>query len=675
MPLVPPNLDDRTFEQLVAEVRRRIPTYTPEWTDLNDGDPGVTLAQLFAFMTEGLLFQLNQVPDKGLVTFLKMVGAELHPATPAVADVTFIPVGTAGPSSPLTFDIDARTQVQTAGPPPGQKAPITFETIRPFTVINGSIIDLVVGDCDGNYLSRKAENDAKTGTFKPLGAAKTIEDALYIVLDLNVTAGAPAWPEGTIRIRADVAGSSEVGEPKVPDDEASPRIAWSYSSGVTSVGGATMVSFSPIKPALDSTRELTQSGYIEITFEAPDVMKRAGASVLPKAFQGRFILRAQVLRPSSYGTSPPVLKSVRINTVTARSLTTVRNELLGRSTGLPFQRFKLANAPVFPGSTTIKVNEGGGNIVTWKETLDLFTADANDRVFQVLPATGEVLFGDGAHGLIPAPDDGSSTAGNVSASEYQYGGGTSGNVGAGTLTRVIAPAGLPSFDATNLLAARGGDDEEPVDAGVTRAPAVVRSRYRAVSAADFEALAREAPETRIARAHALPNTRPGLRAGASPGSVTLVLVPNAPFQESLTGPIPLLPETADKVRRYLDQRRLVTTELFTRGAVFRAVTVTTSILLAQGASLSATRSGALAALHRYFHALTGGDDGQGWPFGGAIYFSRVFHELLAVSGIARVDELSIAIDGGSAVSCADVPLNGGELLYSKDHLVHVRVEA
>src|SRR4051794_34411476 len=107
MPLVAPNLDTRTFEQILTEVRRRVPTYTPEWTDLNDGDPGITLAQLFAFMSEQLLFQVNQVPDKGLITFLKMVGAELHPATPAVADITFIPTGQSGVGSDPTFPLDA----------------------------------------------------------------------------------------------------------------------------------------------------------------------------------------------------------------------------------------------------------------------------------------------------------------------------------------------------------------------------------------------------------------------------------------------------------------------------------------------------------------------------------------------------------------------------------------
>jgi hypothetical protein len=675
MPLVPPNLDTRTFEQILTEVRRRVPTYTPEWTDLNDGDPGITLAQLFAFMSEQLLFQVNQVPEKGLITFLKMVGAELHPATPAVADITFIPTGANNVGADPTFPLDARTQVQTSGPPPGQKTPITFETIRPFTVINGTIEDLVTSNATGAYPSVKASNDSKVGTYAPFGAAKTVEDAFFIVLDLNVKAGAPPWPMGTFRVRVDVAGSTDVGEPGEPDATGSaPRIAWSYSSGTTSVGGETMVTFSPMTPASDSTLELTRSGYLEFTFDNADVMKRVTASgVLPAAFQDRFVLRAQVIRPGGYGTQPPVLKSVRLNTVTARCLTTVRDEDLGSSTGLPFQRFRLANVPVFPMSTSISVEEVGLTPVPWKETLDLFAAGPDDRVYQVIPATGEILFGDGVHGKIPPPDDGSDATGNVKAVEYQYGGGLGGNVGAGKLTRVLASPGPPSYDATNFLPARGGDDEEPVSLGVARAPAVIRSRYRAVSGADFEALARETPETHIARAHALPNTRPGVRPGRSPGSVTLILVPNALYQDTIGGPIPLLPETADAVRRYLDQRRLVTSEVFTAAARFRAVTVDVTLQLAPGASLTATKAGALDALNRYFHALVGGDDGLGWPFGGAIYFSRVFQQLLAVGGVLRVEQLAIALDGAPGVSCADVSINPGELLFSSGHIVRMRV--
>ena len=54
MPLTVPNLDDRNFDDLYAEVRARVPVHTPEWTNLNDSDPGVTLLQLFAFLADNL---------------------------------------------------------------------------------------------------------------------------------------------------------------------------------------------------------------------------------------------------------------------------------------------------------------------------------------------------------------------------------------------------------------------------------------------------------------------------------------------------------------------------------------------------------------------------------------------------------------------------------------------
>ena len=52
MPLVAPNLDDRAFADIYAEALTLIPRYTPEWTDFNDSDPGITLVQLFAWMTD-----------------------------------------------------------------------------------------------------------------------------------------------------------------------------------------------------------------------------------------------------------------------------------------------------------------------------------------------------------------------------------------------------------------------------------------------------------------------------------------------------------------------------------------------------------------------------------------------------------------------------------------------
>jgi predicted phage baseplate assembly protein len=685
MPLTPPNLDTRTFEDLVTEVRRRIPTLTPEWTDLNESDPGITLAQLFAFMSEQLLFQINQVPEKGLVTFLKMVGAELHPATPAQADVTLIPSAAGG--GPKTFTLSAGTRVETSGPPPGQKTAIIFETNETFTVLNGTLVDLVSQDCNLNFVSHKTANDAAKDGFLPFQEARTTTDALFLVFDLNVTAP-PGWPDGRFRIRVNLAGSTDVGEPD-PNSFATDvpqRIEWSYSSGfIVNADGSESLTFTRFgdgKPTVDSTEEFTQSGYLQFEFDPPtaNAFERAPDDDLiePQFFRGFFVLQARLLRPEAYNdVGAPRLGSVRLNTIPASAVQTVTNEPVGASTGQPSQRFTLAHAPVIPGSTSAVVNEvseAGPTNAIWEEVDDLFTRGPNDRVYQLLPATAEILFGDGVFGRIPPPDDGSSAGGNIRMESYRFGGAFASNVGAGTLTNVtlIDSSITTSFDATNVLPAAGGADEEPVARGVARAPAVVRSRFRAVSAEDFEALARETPSVRIDRALALPNTRPNRDAGTSPGSVTMVLVPFALFETSIQSPILTQPSTIAAVLRFLDQRRLVTTEVFARSAEFRQVTVEANIQTEARASVTETRSRAIDRLNRFFHALVGGSDGTGWPFGGTIFFSNVFEQLLDVAGVARVESLSISLDGAPGVECQDVPLRPGELLFSGQHIVRTQ---
>src|SRR5437899_7356875 len=89
MPLLPPNLDDRTYAQLVAEAKTLIPRYTPEWTDHNESDPGITLIELFAWMTEMLLYRVNRIPERNYIEFLRLLGIELLPARPASAEPTF----------------------------------------------------------------------------------------------------------------------------------------------------------------------------------------------------------------------------------------------------------------------------------------------------------------------------------------------------------------------------------------------------------------------------------------------------------------------------------------------------------------------------------------------------------------------------------------------------------
>ena len=81
----PPTLADRSFDDLVEDMLRRIPAHTPEWTNPRLGDPGRTLIELFAWLGDALLYRANLVPERQRLVFLKLLGLPLKPAQPARA--------------------------------------------------------------------------------------------------------------------------------------------------------------------------------------------------------------------------------------------------------------------------------------------------------------------------------------------------------------------------------------------------------------------------------------------------------------------------------------------------------------------------------------------------------------------------------------------------------------
>jgi hypothetical protein len=82
MPLPIPTLDDRTFDQLVDEAKTLIPKHFPAWTDHNYSDPGIAFMELFAFLVENTIYQINRVPDRSLEHFASLLGVARVPGEP-----------------------------------------------------------------------------------------------------------------------------------------------------------------------------------------------------------------------------------------------------------------------------------------------------------------------------------------------------------------------------------------------------------------------------------------------------------------------------------------------------------------------------------------------------------------------------------------------------------------
>ncbi|MEL6344077.1 MAG: hypothetical protein AAFV53_13240, partial [Myxococcota bacterium] len=132
MPIKPPNLDDRRYDDIIDEARKLIPQYCPEWTNLNPSDPGMTLVQLFAWMTELIIYRLNKVPDKTYIHFLNFIGEERKRARPAVGPVTFQLRG----ERPLELPAFTRCSTRQTE----EKAALEFLTVDRLTIHKSNIV-------------------------------------------------------------------------------------------------------------------------------------------------------------------------------------------------------------------------------------------------------------------------------------------------------------------------------------------------------------------------------------------------------------------------------------------------------------------------------------------------------------------------------------------------------
>src|SRR5215471_754118 len=137
MPLITPRLDDRRFQDIVDEAKSRIPRYCPEWTDHNVSDPGVALIELFAWMTDLLLYRVNQVPDRMYVKFLELIGVRLEPPRAARANVTFY---LSTPEAQLPLMIEEGKEVATVRTETSEA--IVFTTESNLTIRRPSLIDV-----------------------------------------------------------------------------------------------------------------------------------------------------------------------------------------------------------------------------------------------------------------------------------------------------------------------------------------------------------------------------------------------------------------------------------------------------------------------------------------------------------------------------------------------------
>lgn len=647
-----PRIDDRRYSDIVAEARSRIPRYTPEWTDLNENEPGMAVIELFGWMTELLIARLGQVPKLNYLKFLALLGIELTPAQAARADITF-PVRPGYPEPYVIVPL--HTQVQTLEPDADGRS-IVFETERALIALT-AVMDAVLHDNGVRVRDLSAANSDPMAGFQPFGPAPGAESALLLGFDSaldfpSVEIDLMAWVKARKATEPIVAACGETATPPV-------RLGWDYWDGRD---------WSPMELLKDESSGFSRSGHVVLHAPAKGSMQRAlkGTLTVP-----RYWIRARIER-GAYQVAPTLL-AIRTNSVAASQAETIDGEILGGSDGRPEQVFRLANRPVLNGTLQLLVDEGSG-AQPWQEVSDFLASGPDDTHYLLNRTTGEIRFGDGREGRIPVANP--SRRANIIAGVYRFGGGLRGNVRAGQIGSLRgALAGVDSALIGNLFPAYGGGDEESLDQARDRVPQTLKSHDRAVTLEDFELHARAAGG--IARARALPLFHPDFAGVAVPGVVSVIVVPEPDAPDD---PAPMPTEgTLRTVCAYLDRRRLATTELYVIAPRYREITATAELVCRSDSDLAVVQQRAAAALADYFHPLTGGDDrgadgsGSGWPFGGDVFYSLVLQRLM-VQGVRRVASLELALEGEPFPVCTDVPLEPNALLRSGHHDISVRYE-
>lgn len=676
MPLPSPILDDRSYEQLREELVRRIPVYAPEWTDHNASDPGVALLELFAFLGENLLYRFNQIPESTQLAFLRLLDVPLRPAQSARALVAMaakdqdilVEQNSEAKAGARGFEtrtevhvwpVSARAITRAAAPPPDDEDARDFAA-RAIDARGG----LAPGEQAVFYTNRTVPPDPMAPDAQAVDVGEAVDGMLWVAVlggeavrerMLGGVLNVAFVPDETIVTMAEVdpcPGDEDLlagregcpgptGSARPRREGSSPPTSWQASSAeVDSDGDPVYVG---VSVESDTTAGLSRQGIVRLRlpnrhdrlgrFDVSDA-DLLGTGDLPPDLeddnlneQVLFWLRAFREDGGHIGR----VLWIGVNAAEVEQVLRAPAEFLGTGDGEADQRYRLVNRRVVAETLTVEVEEPDG-WVPWRRVEAFDASGEEDPNYVLDPEAGEVRFGDGVRGRVPQIGQRIRTPG------YRYGGGQAGNVPAKAISKL---ARYPAVTLSNPLPARGGAESERVTDALERVPGELRRRDRAVTAGDFRELALATPGADLGRAETLARfhpRRPGIEAA---GVVTVVVWP----REDRRRPNAPVPDRSAlrSVCRWLDRRRLVTTELYVVPPTYHRVAVSVGLRAKPGYGIEAVRRWVELVLRQYLAPLPPyGPAGNGWPLGRCVYGPELEAAALQVEGVEFLEGLDVA---------------------------------
>ena len=671
MPLPSPILDDRSYQQLRDELIRRIPVYAPEWTDRNASDPGITLIELFAFLGENLLFRFNQIPDATKLAFLRLLKIPLRPAASSRAMVTLqntdpsgaavlVPLGTemrAGsvPFQSLTevsaWPLEITAMAKIVAPAPD--APDSKEFAQAAIDARGGI---KIGEQAAYYISQVVPGDPSALDAAPVDFSianlpvdyqKSVDGTIWVAVRSTKATDLTKLEGGLISL-------GFVPDPDVPSMEqvdpcpglaadSGDEMIWQASTGIIDNQG--LPTFTTIKVEGDTTRGLAGQGSVQLrlpedvttlgVFALTDI-DRAGTDSFPPEIEDADLAATVIfwLRAMRRNPARPLGKVlfIGINATEVAQMIMAPAEFVGTGNAQASQLYSLVHKPVIDGTTRIQVEEASG-WTDWETVAGFEDSTEDSRHYVLDPEAGTITFGNGVRGRAPQIGE------RIRALEYRYGGGAEGNVAAKAIAKVI---GVGNVTVSNPLPAAGGAPGESVADGLERVPAEFRRHDRAVTESDFQELALATPGAGVGRAECLALFDPRTKIDDAAGVVTVVVWP----REDVKHPNAPRPDRTliTQVCKWLDARRLVTTELNVIPPTYKKIAVSVGLQAKPGYGIEAVRRWVELVIRQYLAPLPPyGPSGGGWPLGRAVYGPELEAAALQVEGVQFIECLRLAV--------------------------------
>ena len=175
-----PDLDDRDYEADLERAKKLIPAYSDEWTDFNPHDPGITILEVLAWVTETHSYQLDQITDAHREKYLRLMGYNRRLQQPATAPLSLSPTpATEGERLP------AGTRLLVTD---GTNDRYRFETDHDLVLTAASLERVVTADATG-VTDNSQENHTDGMFYRPFGNPVERGDTLYLGFDGDPFAG------------------------------------------------------------------------------------------------------------------------------------------------------------------------------------------------------------------------------------------------------------------------------------------------------------------------------------------------------------------------------------------------------------------------------------------------------------------------------------------------------